>query len=230
MCSNSLKKDDEKYYGSYHHSQLLNFCPTCGWWVYDYLYEDSNGESDEGFTRAAKLIELRSDDKDLPEEQLLLHLKNNPRLLSTINPYKFEEVVQKIYKEIYGYTTILTLKGHDNGIDMYVFDANGSPSIVQVKQSQSLKRPVSVSVLRELVGVATIRNYDSIHLVTNYRVSKACLLESELIGDTLEVSFKEFEDLSSALELLPDHSKALDWPKNHPLWIKNLGTFFGNYY
>lgn len=230
MCSNDLKKFDDKYFGSYYHSQLLKLCPTCGWWLYDYLYEDTNGDSDEGFTRAAKLVELRTDDKELPEEQLLLHLKNNPKLLSSITPHKFEEVVQKIYQEIYGYSAILTLKTRDKGIDMYVFDASDSPAIVQVKQSQSLKRPVSVSVLRELVGVATIRNYDSIHLVTNYRVSRDCRVESNLLGDTLEVSFKEFEDISFALELLPQHSKALCWPKDHPLWIRNLGSRLGNHH
>lgn len=230
MCSNGLKKFDDKYHGSYYHSQKLKFCRTCGWWVYDYFYEDTNGDSDEGFTQAAKLVELRPDDKKLPEEQLLLHLKNNPKLLRSINPYKFEEVIQKIYQEVYGYRAILTLKSRDKGIDMYVFDANDSPAIVQIKQSQSLKKPVSVSVLRELVGVATIRNYDSIHLVTNYCVSRDCRLESDLLGHTLQVSFKEFEDLSAALELLPQHSKALGWPDDHPLWIRNLGSCLGSHH
>ncbi|MEK6855033.1 MAG: hypothetical protein AABX73_02315 [Nanoarchaeota archaeon] len=56
-CGNKLEREFDRYYGSYYYSHKIAYCTKCEWWNYDFLYEDTNGDSDSGDTIQGKGLE-----------------------------------------------------------------------------------------------------------------------------------------------------------------------------
>lgn len=86
----------------------------------------------------------------------------------SLDGYKFEEEVAKLYQE-FGYETKVTKKSGDGGIDIIMKNKSGEKIFVQCKNHAN---PVPVNVARELLGVMTAHGVKKGILVCSNGITK----------------------------------------------------------
>lgn len=86
--------------------------------------------------------------------ELLLKLNNNPKLLYSLTPRKFEEVVAELFYRM-GYDVTITQMTRDGGKDIYVAKKNELGSFLYIVECKkySPDRTIGVGFIRELYGV-----------------------------------------------------------------------------
>jgi len=87
-------------------------------------------------------------------EELLRRLLSNPKLLYSLTPRGFEEVVAEVLARL-GYEVTLTPVSRDGGKDIYAAERGSLGSFLYIIECKRFApdRPVGVSLVRELFGV-----------------------------------------------------------------------------
>jgi restriction system protein len=87
-------------------------------------------------------------------EELLRRLLSNPKLLYSLTPRGFEEVVAELLARL-GYEVTLTPVSRDGGKDIYAAERGSLGSFLYIIECKRFApdRPVGVSLVRELFGV-----------------------------------------------------------------------------
>jgi restriction system protein len=129
----------------------VDVCNQCGWWriletkkiTYGYNYVTG------GYGATAYLKELDLIEDKTPVEEIRRYLRRNPDKRFTLDPFRFEDVVASIYKDM-GHQVRATGHSRDGGIDIFLFDGPQDKTVgVQVKRYAD---KVEVDEVREFTG------------------------------------------------------------------------------
>lgn len=128
----------------------VNCCSVCGWWT-AYRRVDTNfgGRlSTAEYGATGSLRELDLSDQSLPVEEIRAYLAAKYDARFKIDPWKFEETVASVYKDL-GYQARVTARSGDDGIDVIL---DGPDNIVVGVQVKRYKGKISVEQIRSLAG------------------------------------------------------------------------------
>ena len=195
-CNTSLTLDGKK--GGLHHEKQ---CPLCGWayrrWQ-DYINEIPNYHASE---RILKSFEISSDRIALAE--LGTHLKKNFSDIYSISPYKFENLVADIFKNL-GYSVEMTKKSHDGGVDIYIL-AGGEKKIgiIECKRYKP-ERKVDITLVSKLLGTQLALDMKKAYLVTTSYYTAPAIKRSKseaIVRHGFELSLLDASDILNYLKL-----------------------------
>lgn len=166
-------------------------CPRCGFW--HHMIHCSTGHTgQQAFLEAAILQEFDLNNSELGLDEVATHLRRKFRDIYRLNPRRFEELVEDVFKSL-GYCTRLTQQSRDGGFDIVLLEnsSSGEKILVECKRYAANKM-VSVSVVRQLVGVLLIEGVRKAKLVTSSRFTKPAkeisnIIESGNSGFSLEL-------------------------------------------
>ena len=139
------------------------YCHFCGWRQSAEIYVDNymndpqfpfNGGHYLGGDDSVTTSVLREFDIDSPSiaiSELGTHLKKNFSDVYGLDPWRFEEVMNDVFRA-HGYKTILTQRRKDDGADIILIGGNNDRmGIVECKR-YSKSRKIGVELIRQLMG------------------------------------------------------------------------------
>lgn len=138
-------------------------CNLCGWGVKHYR-QFQHGYP-EYVTKARFLKAFSINSSNVALNELGVHLKKNFSDIYYLNPYRFEELVGDIFKNI-GYEIELTKKSKDGGVDLFILKGSSEKiGIVQCKRYRKEKK-VGIEVVDRLIGTALCFDTKQAYIVT----------------------------------------------------------------
>lgn len=125
-------------------------CLACGWWnVFKGEIFDTGKRLDEvWYGYSATLKELDTRDISIPIDEIRSYLIANYNERFSIPPWKFEQVVASVFKDL-GYFARVTGRTGDGGIDVILDGPDDTLIGVQVKR---YKNAINVEQIRSLSG------------------------------------------------------------------------------
>lgn len=126
---------------------------------------------------------------------LISDLRKNFDHVYNIDPREFEKVVAELLKH-QGFTTHLTKATRDGGKDIIAIsnDLFQTNHIIECKRHKRDNK-VSVDIVRQLLGVMSLRNYPHGVIVTTSTFSKPAIAERDLVPNRL--SLHDFNSLQN---------------------------------
>lgn len=153
----------------------------------DFDEVELNDSSDE----SGKII-IQIDPKHL--RQTIMSLYNDPNILKSINPHKFEDVVAELLRH-HGYKVKQTKKTRDGGFDMVIeqIQEDGTPfkAIVECKR---FNKKIDVSIIRCFSAVAYREKIKRGIIVTSSTFTRDAIDECKL-GLPADLTLKNKKDL-----------------------------------
>lgn len=128
----------------------VRYCAVCGWWTKRQFVSFTIKNWGSRITRGAtgSLRELDLSDQFVPIEEIRAYLAAKYDARFQVEPYKFENVVASVYKDL-GFRVRVTGRSGDGGIDV-ILEGGGDLLIgVQVKR---YKEKINVEQIRSLAG------------------------------------------------------------------------------
>lgn len=136
-----------------------SYCPLCGWGQRAERFSDSFfqasgtlflGGDDLVITSVLKGFDI--DSPSLALAELGTHLKNNFSDVYGLDPWRFEEVMNDVFRA-HGYRTILTQRRKDGGADIVLLgkDDGSVAGIVECKR-YAKNRKIGVELVKQLMG------------------------------------------------------------------------------
>jgi restriction system protein len=130
-------------------------CSNCGWWN-AYLITYAQGGSEQyshqyGATAILRQFDESGLNEPINEVRDYLIAKYEARFF--LHPRLFEETVASVFRDL-GYSATVTAYSGDEGIDMILESANGTPIGVQVKR---YKNAINVEAIRAFTGALVIK-------------------------------------------------------------------------
>ena len=170
-CKENLLQPERSGGGGYrqdihrHYIEIKRYnCPLCGW---SYEVQDVDDYADITHLYSSILKEFELNDDQLPLKELGTHLKNRISDIYSLNPRRFEALVEDIFKHN-GFNTLWTQATRDGGVDILLLEDNSSDCIAIVECKRYKKeRKVGVSTVRALVGAAISWRANKAYLVTS---------------------------------------------------------------
>jgi hypothetical protein len=131
---------------------LVRCCPVCGWWT-------AKEESDDGSVIQTAggcgiLQQLDLSDQTVPLQEIRRYLVRRFEKRFSVDPSNFERVVASVYSDL-GFTTRVTGRTGDNGIDVVLEGPDNRKIGVQVKRYM---HSITVEQIREFVGALVIND------------------------------------------------------------------------
>lgn len=138
-------------------------------------------------------------------DEMLLHLSRNPKLLHSLSPRQFEELVAEMFVRE-GYSVTLTSVSRDGGKDILLStsDSLGAHLYLVECKRYAPTRPVGVSVVRELYGTVSQSGATAGILVTTSRFTSTALDFRKPIK--WRIDLKDYDNLSTWLGNLRNKS------------------------
>ena len=141
---------------SFYRKFVVRVCPVCGWWNAKDFTRFKPFDPTEIRTlitdtlkgAIGNLKELDLTDQSIPVEEIRSYLAARYSSRFTIDPFKFEEVVTSVYKDL-GYQARITARSGDGGIDVILDGPNDSVVGIQVKRS---KNKIKAEHIRSFAG------------------------------------------------------------------------------
>jgi HJR/Mrr/RecB family endonuclease len=114
---------------------------------------------------------------------LVRFLATHPDQLYSLNPRKFEELVEAIFRD-FGYDVILTPKPRDGGFDVRAIRKDSVGTLLYLIECKrfSPHRPVGPEIIRSLYGVVEQQRASCGLLVTTSRFTKGAKEEARKNG------------------------------------------------
>jgi len=180
-------------------------CQICGWWEIEkqdlYGIPAAGHATTQEYNYQAIVKVFEVDDKELPVDILLEHLKKKTSILYGVHPQKMEEVVQYVFRSYYACDVMHCGRSHDGGVDLIMIDSD-NPTLIQVKRRQNPDYVESVSVIREFLGALLInRSKKGIFVSTSNHYSKETIktidmiLKENIVTRFELVDFKKFTEM-----------------------------------
>jgi hypothetical protein len=149
------------------------YCRLCGWrfrWI-DWEGAAYDGFGDEYGVAERILRSFKISSGQVALSELGMHLKNHFADIYSLAPYRFEELIGDVFREI-GYSVEMTKQSRDGGVDLFILSAAGDRiGMVQCKR-YAVDRTVSVSVVSELLGTQLAFDLGLAVLVTTSKFSR----------------------------------------------------------
>jgi restriction system protein len=135
---------------------IVRLCRMCGWWtkqkfVISYLGDWDTSTYSSG--AIGSLYNLDVSDQSIPIEEIRSYLAVKYDERFNIDPWRFEEVVASVYKDL-GYYARVTARSGDGGIDVVLDGSNSKVIGVQVKR---YKDKIKVEQIRSFVGALYLK-------------------------------------------------------------------------
>jgi len=134
----------------------ITFCTMCGWWTKKrdvFTFFDNFNTTNYADGAVGSLRELDVSDQSVPVEEIRSYLAARYDQRFHVDPWRFEEVVASVYKDI-GYRSRVTARSGDGGIDV-VLDGPGNSEIgIQVKRYRD---KIKVEQIRSFVGALYLK-------------------------------------------------------------------------
>lgn len=136
--------------------------------------------------------------KDIDDE-IKKFFKKYPQKLYDLNPRKFEELIASILKDL-GFDIELTKATRDGGRDIIAIIKKGITNYVTYIECKryDITNKVGVGIIREVIGVHTLRKPEKSIIVTTSFFTKNAIQEAKLFDNKLEL--KDYNDLKSLLQ------------------------------
>jgi restriction system protein len=146
------------------------------------------------------------------EDELLEYFRDNPELMFSMPPRKFEELVAAIFRNN-GYFVELTPETRDNGVDLIAVERSPltgeSVHLIECKR-YGPNRPVGIGVVQRLLGVVTcMRATKGIVVTTSYFTGPA---HSVAQNSRHTLALRDYEALTSWLQALIPGNKGVSLP------------------
>jgi hypothetical protein len=209
-CSTSLFFDT---------SENKKWCPVCGWayqrWQ-DFAFGVPEHHASERFLRS---FEISSDKVALSE--LGTHLRRNFSDIYSLSPYRFEDLIGDIFKQI-GYSVEMTKKSRDGGVDIYILSGSGEKiGIIECKRYKPTRK-VDITLVSKLLGTQLALDTKKAYLVTTSSYTEPAVKRSEANGIArhgFELNLLDASDILRLLKLYNEQLPPLD--KITSKFIKN---------
>ncbi|HYR09025.1 MAG TPA: restriction endonuclease [Longimicrobium sp.] len=135
-------------------SRLIRCCPVCGWWTSSRERDKNFGGTTRidryGATACLRALSLTDQSVSIEEIRSYLAAKYDTRF--HVDPWKFEETVASVYRDL-GYRTRVTARSGDDGIDVVLDGPDDAPIGVQVKR---YRNRIDVEQIRAFAGALYI--------------------------------------------------------------------------
>lgn len=134
-------------------------------------------------------------------DELIKFLASHPDQLYSLNPRKFEELVETIFRD-FGYDVILTPRSKDGGLDIRAIrkDSLGTfLCLIECKRYRA-SQPVGVAIVRGLYGVVASERASCGLIVTTSHFTRGA---------------KEFAEKNKYQVSLRDYNNLVDWLKQY---------------
>ena len=140
-------------------------------------------------------------------QALIDRLASNPKLMLSLGPREFEELVADLYEK-HGFSVELTPKAGDEGVDIYAVRHTAFGKLLTIVDCKRYRpdRPVGVGLVRQLVGtIETKRATAGVIATTSYFTSGAKDMRNQY---PFRIGLQDFFDLQAMLapaipELVP---------------------------
>lgn len=180
----------------------VQVCDSCGWWVVEKreTNHDIHGEITRIYRAVPSLKRLALSDVSVPTEELKQYLTRNYYARFEIHPKKYEELVASVFRNA-GYHVRVTSYSGDDGIDLFLFDANNNDLVgVQVKRHRG---KIEAGQIRELAGALILNGLTKGIFVTTSEYQKGAKITAERyhergVGITLIDAKRFYEKLELA--------------------------------
>jgi hypothetical protein len=135
-------------------------------------------------------------------DELVRYLAAHPEKLYSLDPRKFEELVEAIFRD-FGYDVVLTPKSKDGGLDIRATRKDSVGTLLYLIECKryAATRPVGVDIVRGLYGVATTERASCGLIVTTSHFTRGA---------------KEFADKVKYQMSLRDYSDLVNWLGEYP--------------
>lgn len=184
----------------------VSVCPGCGWWnIYKQVSLDSHAQVwDLMFRAEGALQRLELNDVDVPLREVRDFLTARYESRFCINPRKFEEVVESVFRD-FGYDTTTTAYSGDGGIDVILHRQNDELIGVQVKRH---RHSITAEQIRSFAGALMIGNYTSGIFVTTSRYqSGATATAAQAATTCVPIQLLDANAFFKALRIAQLHGK-----------------------
>ncbi len=135
-------------------------------------------------------------DADVAIAELGTHLKRRFDDVYSLDPRRFEELVCNVFRSD-GYDAVLTQQSRDRGVDIIVFDKDGTKILVQCKRNAKTNK-VGFEVVQRLVGACVTWDARKATIITTSSFTAPARAEAELAEKHGKIEL----DLVSASRLL----------------------------
>ena len=135
-------------------------------------------------------------------EELVKYLAEHPKRLYSLNPRKFEELVEAIFRD-FGYDVVLTPRSRDGGLDIRAIRKDSVGTLLYLIECKRYAetRPVGVEIVRSLYGVTANEHASCGLIVTTSHFTRGA---------------KEFADKLRYQVSLRDYNDLVSWIKQYP--------------
>lgn len=183
-------------------------CGTCGFFFARGTRDYAEGPAWGRFMLAKVLLEpLNSPAIDT--QSLIRFLNANNKYITTINPFKAEDVVVELLRDFLGCEIRKVGGRKDGGVDAYAVRGNSIAAIIQVKWRQASHCAEGVQVIRSVAGTQVIKGVPQALIFTTRRkysvqARKEVLAvhDRELVNvGRLSMDLKTYDDLLDMLEV-----------------------------
>ncbi len=160
----------------------VQVCDSCGWWVVEksVTNQDIHGQVTRIYRAVPSLKRLALSDVSVPTEELKQYLTRNYHARFEIHPKKYEELVASVFRNA-GYHVRVTSYSGDDGIDLFLFDANNKELVgVQVKRYRG---KIEAGQIRELAGALILNGLTKGVFVTTSEYQKGAKITAERYHD-----------------------------------------------
>jgi hypothetical protein len=159
-------------------------------------------EGDRGFQFKGSLdgrkLEIIRPRLVILRNEVLAKVASNPHHLFAMSPIEFERVIGELFEKE-GYSVDFTKKSRDGGVDIFAWkrDIGGEfLTIVQCKRYDS-QNPVTVNVVREVIGSINVHSATAGAIFTTSRFTKPAIEESKKVKYRL--SLNDYFDILTSI-------------------------------
>jgi hypothetical protein len=190
-CSSYRSGDDEQY------SRLCRQCGYCYSYVKGHGIQD--GEWDRLDIKTLRQLDINSSLLGLDE--LGTHLRRRFDHAFALNPTRFEELVEDIYRQL-GYSTRRTQQTRDGGYDLVLLENSSGDQILVECKRYDKDRKVGVAIIRELLGVQFLEGVHKSRIVTTAQFTKPAMETAKRAREKLEPIYMDLVDAKGLLKEL----------------------------
>lgn len=219
FCSGvyDYRREDEG--GIFANYTIYNTCQRCGFY---HLAHVGQGIQDYWTSKGvAALLELDINDSELGLNELCTHLQRQYEDIYSLSPYRFEKIVEDIFRRNYGYRTRRTQSSRDGGYDIVLLEESTGKKIIVECKRYAKNRRVGVGIIRQLLGVELINNFSEAKLVSSSYFTEPAKAEAESKHVALRGFRLDLIDADALLRELQTYNEKL--PPLYKIDLKKFG-------
>lgn len=178
----------------------FTICQTCGFW---YVAENVLGLALEDHYRwdIATMRHFDINDPQVGLIEVATHLSRTVSDLYALTSSRFEELVAQVYRDL-GYHVRLTQKSRDGGYDLILLEGSGARQTIVECKRYGLKKPITVGIVREVLGVQLALGVPKAQIVASTYFTKPAVRAAKKVSAGHSGYELELVDIQRLTEML----------------------------